>query len=182
MVHELRINEPNSDRWRSEFGLTNTLSLFYRCFYFKLRFCLSVNNKSSFLLCFPPFLSETCSKTVTNTDQVAHSGSDLKHLPPPPQSRTHHCFALPPKTHKVHSELCRETEGAWIMKCNPWPPSRAERPQKCFSLITHLLLSHHCSRWFQTGGFYSFISCKRVKKSKRHSPKIPPEGCQHLFF
>lgn len=86
MVHELRINEPNSDRWRSEFGLTNTLSLFYRCFYFKLRFCLSINNKSSFLLCsvFPPFLSETCSKTVTNTDQVAHSGSDLKHLPPPP--------------------------------------------------------------------------------------------------
>lgn len=100
----------------------------------------------------------------------------------PPQSRTHHCFALPPKTHKVHSELCRETEGAWIMKCNPWPPSRAERRQKCFSLITHLLLSHHCSRWFQTGGFYSFISCKRVKKSKRHSPKVPPEGCQHLFF
>lgn len=160
-----------------KFGLTNTLSLFIDVFDFRLRFCISVNHKSSFSLRLSTMFVWN-SKTVT--DQLGLR-SETSALHPPP-SRTHHCFTLPPKTHKVHSELCRDTEGAWIMKWHPWPPSRAERRQKCFSLITHLLLSHHCSRWSQTGGFYFILSCKRVKKSKRHSPKAPPGGCQHLFL
>lgn len=55
--------------------------------------------------------------------------------------------------------LWLRTEGAWIMKCPPWPPSLAERRGKCFSLITHLPLPRHCSRWIQMGGL-SFPSTR----------------------